>query len=297
LPSRGPPRPGTGGADGGGRGGGGGGRAGAGGERGGRPAGGGPGGGAGGGGAGGGGWGAGPAGAGAPPRRGAGRPQRARPPEREAFGFYFAAHPVSAWREVATANGARTYAGLMEGGVPGGGRSQAMMAALVEGVNIGKTRKGRDFIRADFSDATGQFSAACFEEGLVAPFRQWAADGTCVLLTVELDAPSPDEPPRITVRHARPLSEVTADARMVLVLDLLDELGLEALKQEIGQGGDGTGEVMVRVQLGGGRQQQVLLGRNFTLDGELAERLASAPGLANVALSARRGPARLKLVA
>ena len=217
--------------------------------------------------------------------------------EREAFGFYFAAHPVSAWREVATANGARTYAGLMESGVPGGGRSQAMMAALVEGVNIGKTRKGRDFIRADFSDATGQFSAACFEEGLVAPFRQWAADGTCVLLTVELDAPSPDEPPRITVRHARPLSEVTADARMVLVLDLLDELGLEALKQEIGQGGEGTGEVIVRVQIEGGRQQQVLLGRNFTLDGELAERLASAPGLANVALSARRGPARLKLVA
>src|SRR5690606_2408950 len=89
--------------------------------------------------------------------------------EREAFGFYFAAHPVSAWREVATANGARSYSGLMESGVPGGGRSQAMMAALVEGVNIGKTRKGRDFIRADFSDATGQFSAACFEEGLVAP--------------------------------------------------------------------------------------------------------------------------------
>ncbi len=29
---------------------------------------------------------------------------------------------------------------------------QAVMAAMVEGVNRGKTRKGSDFIRADFSD-------------------------------------------------------------------------------------------------------------------------------------------------
>jgi DNA polymerase-3 subunit alpha len=217
--------------------------------------------------------------------------------EREAFGFYFAAHPVQAYREIASANGARSYTGLMEGGVPGGGRSQAMMAVLVEGVNIGKTRRGKDFIRADFSDATGQFSAACFEEGLVAPFRKWAAEGTCVLLTVELDAPSPDEPPRITVRHARPLSEITADARMLLVFDILDETGLAALQAEIGTGGDGTGEVLARVEIGDGKRQLICLGRSFALDGELAERLASAPGLANVALSARRGPARLKLVA
>jgi DNA polymerase-3 subunit alpha len=81
------------------------------------------------------------------------------------------------------------------------------------------------------------------------------------------------------------------------VFDILDETGLAALQAEIGTGGDGTGEVLARVQIGDGKRQLICLGRNFALDGELAERLASAPGLANVALSARRGPARLKLVA
>ena len=88
--------------------------------------------------------------------------------ERENFGFYFAAHPVSQYRALASANGARSYASLMAQGVQGangqGGRSQAVMAAMVEGVSRGKTRKGKDFVRADFSDSSGQFSAACFEE-------------------------------------------------------------------------------------------------------------------------------------
>ena len=57
-------------------------------------------------------------------------------------------------------------------------------------------------MRADFSDSSGQFSAACFEESLVPDFERWAAAGECLLLTVELDSPSPDEPPRLTVRGA-----------------------------------------------------------------------------------------------
>ncbi|MCC6925381.1 DNA polymerase III subunit alpha [Novosphingobium sp.] len=217
--------------------------------------------------------------------------------ERENFGFYFAAHPVEQWRAVAVANGARTYAALMEGGVAGGGRSQAMMAAMIESVNRGKTRRGADFVRADFSDSSGQFSAACFEESLVDPMLQWAKDGTCVLLTVELDSPSPDEPPRITVRGARPLSEVKVASAMQLRLDVLrpDVLGELALLLQPGE--PGRGEVLARLRTGTGHDPLVRLGSDFHLDGELAERLASVEGLANVALSARRGSANLRLVA
>ena len=39
------------------------------------------------------------------------------------------------------------------------------------------------------------------------------------------------------------------------------------------------------------------LGRDFALDGELAERLVLVEGLANVALTTRRGPSHLRLVA
>ncbi len=217
--------------------------------------------------------------------------------ERENFGFYFAAHPVEQWRAVASANGARSYASLMETGVPGGGRAQAVMAAMVESVNRGKTRRGADFVRADFSDNSGQFSAACFEETLVEPMQQWAKDGTCLLLTVELDAPSADEPPRITVRGARPLSEVKSAASMVLKFDVLRPEVFADLAMLLVPGSDGRGEVIVRLRTGSGEEPQVRLGRDFMVDGELAERLATVEGIANVSLSARRGAGHLKLVA
>ena len=220
--------------------------------------------------------------------------------ERENFGFYFSAHPIEAYRQVASANGARSYASLMSGGAPAGGRANAVMAAMVEKVNKGTTRKGKPFVRADFSDSSGQFSAACFEESLVASFEQWVKDSTCILLQVELDSPSPDEPPRITVRGGTPLAKVTSEARMLLTLEVLDELGLEALRIELGPenaNSGGTGEVIATLRTGLGDDPKLRLGRTFHLDGELAERLASAPGLAKVELTTRRGGSHLRLVA
>lgn len=222
--------------------------------------------------------------------------------ERENFGFYFAAHPVEQWRAVASANGARTHASLMESGVPqsasgGGGRLPAVMAAMVEGVQRRKTKRGKDFVMADFSDSSGQFSASCFEESLVEPMLQWAKDGTCLLLQVELDAPSADEPPRVTVRSARPLSEVKSAGSMQLTLDVLRPEAFHDLRMLLTGGAPGRGEVEARIRTAGGVEQRIRLGRDFQIDSDLAERLASVDGIANVALSARRGAAHLRLVA
>ncbi|MXO61833.1 DNA polymerase III subunit alpha [Qipengyuania oceanensis] len=217
--------------------------------------------------------------------------------ERENFGFYFSAHPVQQFRAVASANGARSFASLMEGGAPAGSRTPAVMAAMVENVRREKTRRGKDFVRADFSDNTGQFSAACFEEGMVEKFEQWAADGTCILLNVELDSPSADEPPRITVRGGRPLSEVTSSARMLLKMDVLSPLAVAEVASVLEPGAPGQGEVMLCLKTGNGEEPTVRLGRNFRLDGEVAERLANIEGLANVALTTRRGSEHLRLVA
>ena len=221
--------------------------------------------------------------------------------ERENFGFYFSAHPVQQYWQVASANGARTYQSLMEGGVPhaaeGGGRMPAVMAAMVENVRKGQTRRGKDFIRADFSDQTGQFSAACFEESLVESFLKWAEDATCVLLTVELDSPSPDEPPRVTVRGARPLDEVKGSARMLLTLELHDAAALTDLRMELAPGAEGCGEVLLALKTGDGRDPVLRLGRDYALDGDLAERLEHIAGLANVSLTTRGTSSHLRLVA
>ncbi|MBX9664075.1 DNA polymerase III subunit alpha [Novosphingobium sp.] len=208
--------------------------------------------------------------------------------ERDTFGFYFAAHPVTEYRAVASANGARTYGSLMSGdGDAGSSRTGAVMAALVEGVNRRKTKKGNDFIAADFSDSSGQFSASCFEESLVEPFQQWAREGTCVLLNVELDRPNPDEPPRITVRGARPLASVSSAARMLLKLDVTKPEAMSELALLLPRAEGARGEVIARLRTGTSREPVMRLGNDFSLDSDVIERLIPIEGLANVALTAR----------
>ena len=96
------------------------------------------------------------------------------------------------------------------------------------------------------------------EEALVDLFVQWAKDGTCVLLYVELDRPSPDEPPRITVRSARPLASVTSAARMVLSLEVHRPEALSELALMLTRGADAKGEVRARLRTGGAREPLVL---------------------------------------
>ena len=216
--------------------------------------------------------------------------------EREVFGFYFAAHPVQEFREVASSNGARSYAALMDSGVEGG-RQPAVMAAMVESVNKGRTKRGAEFIRADFSDNSGQFSAACFEETLVDSFVEWAQEGTCVLLNVELDSPNPDDPPRITVRGARPLTEVKSTAKMQLTAEVHQAEAIASLKEVLEIGRAGHGEVVLHLRIGEDDEPQVLLGSDFKLGGDMVDRLSRIPGLANVAISPIRGVGHLRLVA
>ncbi len=206
--------------------------------------------------------------------------------ERENFGFYFAAHPVEQWRMVAIGNGARTHASLIAGGASG--RAGAVMAVLVENVQKRKTRKGKDFVLADFSDQSGQFSASCFEESLVESFVRWAKEGTCVLLNVELDSPGADEPPRVTVRGAKPLADVTTDARMVMTIDVDHVDAVPQIALLMRPGAKGAGEVIARLHLEDGWVQSVRLGRDFALDGDFAEQLAQIEGVSVESLAPRK---------
>ena len=216
--------------------------------------------------------------------------------ERENFGFYFAAHPIEQFRAVASANGARSYASLMASGVSGG-REMAVIAAMVEGVQRRKTKRGKDFVIAELSDSSGQFSASCFEEALVEPMLKWAADATCLLLNVELDAPNPDEPPRVTVRGGQPLAEVKSAARMLLELEVVSAEAFAELALLLPGGAPGRGEVIAKLNTAPGQQVQLVLGRDFALDGDLAEQIAALDGVRHVALSAKRATASLRLVA
>ncbi len=222
--------------------------------------------------------------------------------EREAFGFYFAAHPVEEFRAVASANGARSHASVVatgQAGEQGEGelRQSAVLAALVENVQRRKTKRGKDFVMADFSDPSGQFSASCFEEGLVENFQRWAADGTCVLLTVELDSPSPEEPPRLTVRGAIPLSEVTNTARMRLECDVSTIEAVQQIALLLERGENRRGEVQINLRIQNGESVPLHLGWDFALSGELVETLEGIDGLTVVSFGKQRTGGHLRRAA
>ena len=205
--------------------------------------------------------------------------------EKEAFGFFFAAHPVEQYHAIANANGARTHAALMESGGAPGSRRPAMMAALVESVQRRKTKRGKDFVMADLSDPSGQFSASCFEERLVEPLAEWARESACVLLNVELDIASEDQPPRITIRSAQPLEGIKGTSKMRLDLDISDASAFSHLALAAQARTNGRGDIYARLHIDSSRQVEMHLGGGYDLDAEFADSLQAIAGVANISLS------------
>src|SRR6476620_3583443 len=62
--------------------------------------------------------------------------------EREAFGFYFSAHPVDAARHLLAAHNVKTFAALADLHIAEGERAGATMAALVESVRWRTSARG-----------------------------------------------------------------------------------------------------------------------------------------------------------
>jgi len=83
----------------------------------------------------------------------------------------------------------------------------------------------------------------------------------------------------------------------VLSLEALADLRLELVPASEGSNTSMGGEVIVRILLDAGEYVTIILGEDFALDGELAERLGAVEGIGNVQLQPLRGRANLRLVA
>ena len=215
--------------------------------------------------------------------------------EREAFGFYFSAHPVDHHRHLLAAHRVRTFADLGEVEVAEGARSSATMAGLVEGVRWRVSARGRRYMMASLSDPSGQFEATVFEDEACADLEAAAKAGSCGLLTVELDRRSGDDAPRVAIKRFQPLERLAKASRLQLEVRLLDSGHMPALAQELEKARGGNGVIRFLVPISGAREAALLIGREFVLDAELAARLERIVGEGNVTLSVQEPP-RLALV-
>jgi len=216
--------------------------------------------------------------------------------ERDSFGFYFSAHPVDAQRHLLAAHRVKSFAELASLPAPAdGGRSSAMMAGLVESTNWRTSAKGRRYMMATISDASGQYVATVFDAGPAADLETAAKGGTCGLMTVELDRRPGDEVPRVTVKHFQPIDSLAKKTRLQLDLTIANEFALTAVLPELARARDGNGLVRATLPISGNREAVLVLGRDFSLDADLASRLERLLGDGAVALSAQEGP-KLALV-
>ncbi len=206
--------------------------------------------------------------------------------EKEAFGFYFSAHPVDRYRQFARARGVRSYAELCgaSDGLREGERNGAMMAALIEEIRWRDTRKGARFISATFSDSSGQFQASCFDgEGCDLLARLYESN-ECALLTVELDKQPSEETPRVTVRGVQAFEKLAGSARMRMVIAVEREEAVAPLAAMLADRHGGRSRVEIEAVLPDGGRATVLLGDDFQLDEELGERIEAIRGVTGVAL-------------
>ncbi|MCW2388143.1 DNA polymerase-3 subunit alpha [Sphingobium sp. B11D3B] len=217
--------------------------------------------------------------------------------EKEAFGFYFSAHPVDRYRILARGKGVRSYAELcgQSDGIGGGDRTGAMMAGLIEDIRWRETKRGARYASATFSDSSGQFQASCFDEESCKLLATLHESNECALLTVELDRQPGEETPRVTVRNVQSFARLAGTARMRMVISVEEPSAIPALRQMLGERRGARSTVELDAALPDGGRARVILGEDFQLDAELGERVETVRGVTKVVL-AQHGP-QLALVA
>ncbi len=215
--------------------------------------------------------------------------------EREAFGFYFSAHPVDAQKHLLAAHKVRTFAELAEIRLAEGERSSATMAALAEGVRWRVSAKGRRYMVATLSDRSGQFEATVFDEEPCTALEAAAKASGCGMLTVELDRRAGDEAPRLTVKRFQPIEALAKQTRLQMTVRVSDATVVSRLAAELvgARGSNGLVHCLVPVSSGG--EALVLVGRDYALDEELASRIERIAGEGTVDLAVQ-GPPKLALV-
>ncbi|MFA5970089.1 MAG: DNA polymerase III subunit alpha [Sphingomonas sp.] len=205
--------------------------------------------------------------------------------EREAFGFYFSAHPVDRYRHLARANKALTFVELGDLNIPDNGqRVGATMAVLVEDARWRTSARGRRYMMATLSDPSGQFVSTCFDDGVCADLEDAARNGGCGVMTVELDRRPGEETPRVSVKKFQLFETLATQARIALDIAVTTPEAMAQLCQALAGLRGGRGEVHVRATLPDGGQARLLLGRDFLLDHELATRIESMQGIDGVEL-------------
>ncbi|UYY59139.1 DNA polymerase III subunit alpha [Sphingomonas sp. S2-65] len=213
--------------------------------------------------------------------------------ERDAYGYYFEAHPLDRYGHLTRMHGVREIGSLAEVDVPVGGRVGATIAALIEDARWRTSARGNKYLMATISDQSAQTLTTCFDEVAAKDLEEAAKAGGCAVLTVELDKRAGEDTPRVSVKRVQPFEALADAARLIIDLEVDDVAVMPRLAQMIGDRRGGRSTVRLWVPYGPEGQAELVIGRNFRLDEEMIEALRGVPGVR----SARFGNPEVTLAA
>ncbi|KXG87719.1 DNA polymerase III subunit alpha [Agrobacterium bohemicum] len=197
--------------------------------------------------------------------------------EYQVLGFYLTAHPLDTYRAVLdklrVQNIADFTAAVKQGATAG------RLAGTVTGKQERKTRTGNKMGIITFSDASGQYEAVLFSEGL-AQYRDLLEVGKSLVVTVQ--AEERPEGIGLRIQTAQSLEEKSVQMQKALRVYIRDSSPLKTLVHHLNRG-DGSVYFVV-IKDDGQREIEVELPGKYRISPEIGAAFRSAAGVIDVEL-------------
>ncbi len=198
--------------------------------------------------------------------------------ELEAIGFFLSGHPLDDYASLLTKLKVERWSDFIRD-VKGRGAAAARLAAFVLDRQERRTKSGAKMGIVNLSDASGQYEAILFQEGL-SQYRDLLERGAAVLVNLEARLEGEDVRARLT--HVEPLEQAASRVQKGIRIFLRDSqpLGSIAERLKIRTEARAEGEVLVIVMLERSRREvEIRLPGRYPLTPHLAGALKAVPGV------------------
>ena len=198
--------------------------------------------------------------------------------EFEAIGFFISGHPLDAYQNVLRRLRVERWASFSRA-VKQGASAGRLAATVLDRVER-RTKSGAKMGIVTLSDASGQYEAILFQEGLN-QYRDLLEKGACVLVTLQANVEGEDVRARITM--VEKLDEAAARIQKGLRITLRDSSPLQRLSERLK--GRPEGEVTILLHLDApNREVEIKLPGRYPINPQASGAIKAIPGVAEVEL-------------
>jgi len=198
--------------------------------------------------------------------------------EFQAVGFYLSAHPLDEYRSVLEKMRVQSWADFSN--AVKRGASAGRLAGTVTSRQERKTRTGNKMGIVQLSDATGQFEAVLFSEGL-AQYRDLLESGKSVVITVA--AENRPEGISLRIQTVQSLEDEASRIQKAMRLYLRSSEALKQITPHLTTRGDGQVSLIV-IKENGLREVEIELPERYRVSPQIASAMKAIKGVVDVEL-------------